>query len=71
MKIFPGESIRFRITSEAFEESLPTGPPGTECAVQTVAPYRLIGGINEPGLGSLSWWETQQDDDDDGDQDDE
>ncbi|XP_026316827.1 DNA-directed RNA polymerase III subunit RPC8 [Hyposmocoma kahamanoa] len=53
-----GEPIRFRVTSETFEESLPTGPPGTECPVQTVAPYRLIAGINEPGLGLLTWWEA-------------
>lgn len=72
--LFSGETIRFRVTSEAFEESLPTGPPGSECAVQTVAPYRVVGGINEPGLGLLSWWEApEQDDgnDDDTEQDEE
>ncbi|KAG7296128.1 DNA-directed RNA polymerase III subunit RPC8 [Plutella xylostella] len=58
-----GESIRFRVTSEAFEECLPGGPPGSECAVQSVAPYKLIGGINEPGLGLLPWWETPEQDD--------
>lgn len=63
-----GESIRFRVTSEAFEESLPTGPPGSDCPLQTVAPYKLVGGINEPGLGLLTWWETPEQDDD-GDED--
>ncbi|XP_045490730.1 DNA-directed RNA polymerase III subunit RPC8 isoform X2 [Pieris napi] len=58
-----GESIRFRVTSEAFEEILPSGPPGSECTTQTVAPYRLIGGINEPGLGLLTWWEAPEQDD--------
>ncbi|XP_013172458.1 PREDICTED: DNA-directed RNA polymerase III subunit RPC8 isoform X2 [Papilio xuthus] len=58
-----GESIRFRVTSEVFEESLPTGPLGTECPVQTIAPYRIIGGINEPGLGLLTWWEAQEQND--------
>lgn len=65
MCIITGESIRFRITSEAFEESLPTGPPGTECTIQTVAPYRIVGGINEPGLGLLTWWEAPEQDDGD------
>lgn len=59
------------MTSEAFEESLPTGPPGTECAVQTVAPYRLVGGINEPGLGLLTWWEAPEQDDNNEDSNDE
>lgn len=48
------------MTSETFEESFPTGPPGTECPVLTVAPYRLVGGINEPGLGLLTWWESPE-----------
>lgn len=60
-----GETIRFRITSEIFEESLPTGPPGTECKTQVTAPYQIIGGINEPGLGLLTWWETPDQDEDD------
>ncbi|KOB78097.1 DNA-directed RNA polymerase III 25 kDa polypeptide [Operophtera brumata] len=58
----------FRVTSEAFEESLPAGPPGSDCTVQTVAPYRIVGGINEPGLGLLTWWEVPGQD---GDEDDE
>lgn len=66
---FTGEPIRFRVTSELFEESLPTGPPGTECPVQTVAPYRLIAGINEPGLGLLTWWEAPEADEDEEDND--
>lgn len=71
-KIVLGESIRFRVTSETFEESLPTGPPGTECPSKAIAPYRLIGGINEPGLGLLSWWESQgQEDEDDEQENDE
>lgn len=72
MNSFSGESIRFRVTSEAFEESLPSGPPGTECStVQTVAPYRIIGGINEPGLGLLTWWEAPAQDEDEDDNDNE
>ncbi|XP_032520499.2 DNA-directed RNA polymerase III subunit RPC8 [Danaus plexippus] len=67
-----GESIRFRVTSEEFEESLPTGPPGSERPTQAVAPYRLIGGINEPGLGLLTWWVTpEQDEGDEEEQEDD
>ncbi|XP_041986232.1 DNA-directed RNA polymerase III subunit RPC8 [Aricia agestis] len=65
-----GESIRFRVTSETFEESIPSGPQSTECPVQTIAPYKLTGGINEPGLGLLTWWESQEQDDD-GDEEEE
>lgn len=60
-----GEPIRFRVTSEVFEESLPTGPPGSERPVQTIAPYKLTAAINEPGLGLLTWWETAAQGDDD------
>lgn len=60
------------MTNEFFEESLPTGPPGTECPVQTIAPYKLTGSINEPGLGLLTWWETpEQEDDEEADDDNE
>ncbi|KAI8426337.1 hypothetical protein MSG28_005196 [Choristoneura fumiferana] len=45
-------------------ESLPTGPPGSDCPVQSVAPYKIVGGINEPGLGLLTWWEAPEADDD-------
>lgn len=63
--LFIGEPIRFRVTSEVFEESLPTGPPGSERPVQTIAPYKLTAAINEPGLGLLTWWETAAQGDDD------
>lgn len=56
------------MTSEFFEEILPIGPPGSECTTQIVAPYRLVGGINEPGLGLLTWWEAPEQDDADEDE---
>lgn len=56
-----GETIRFRVTAEIFNETCPTGPgalaEGQENNENKV-PYSLVGSINEPGLGLLSWWEN-------------
>lgn len=69
-----GESIKFRVSGEVFEESSPIGPPdqevagsGTASSTSTSAttadanktPYRIMAAINESGLGLLSWWVTQ------------
>uniref|UniRef100_A0A8D8MV81 DNA-directed RNA polymerase II subunit RPB7 n=1 Tax=Culex pipiens TaxID=7175 RepID=A0A8D8MV81_CULPI len=69
-----GESIKFRVSGEVFEESSPIGPPdqevagtGTTSSTSTSAttadanktPYRIMAAINESGLGLLSWWVTQ------------
>lgn len=70
-----GEPIKFRVSGEMFEESSPIGPPtekpGTSANVvnqETVkTPYRILGAINESGLGLLSWWNTQTDGDGDAD----
>jgi len=62
-----GETIKFRIIDEEFTESEPTGPTGTtESSTSTSdqsadhisrpPPYRIIGAINESGLGIESWW---------------
>jgi DNA-directed RNA polymerase III subunit RPC8 len=61
-----GETIKFRIIDEEFVESEPTGPPetsGENIAPSTQSadhnarpPYRIIGAINESGLGVESWW---------------
>ncbi|BET03174.1 RNA polymerase III [Nesidiocoris tenuis] len=55
----PGESIRFRVTSETFIE---TSPISNDADLQkekatTGTPYSITATINEPGLGLLSWWE--------------
>jgi DNA-directed RNA polymerase III subunit RPC8 len=61
-----GETIKFRIIDEEFVESEPSGPPetsGENIAQSTQSadhnarpPYRIIGAINESGLGVESWW---------------
>ncbi|XP_066590728.1 DNA-directed RNA polymerase III subunit RPC8 isoform X2 [Prorops nasuta] len=58
-----GEIIRFRVVSETFTETLPTGPKtGADAAekseAKNVSPYALGAAIDEPGLGLLSWWEN-------------
>jgi len=56
-----GESIRFRVTAETFTETCPAGPGGiqeTQEGPESKVPYSLTGGINEPGLGLLSWWDN-------------
>lgn len=66
-----GEIIKFRVIDEEFTESEPTGPPDEASGKNTATkqpqttdhnskpPYRIVGAINEPGLGIDSWW-TQQ-----------
>lgn len=73
-----GETIKFRIIDEEFVESEPSGPPEAESSTssnQTTdhnarPPYRIIGAINESGLGIESWWTQNEmaddEDDDDG-----
>lgn len=58
-----GETIKFRIIDEEFVESEPTGPPEPESSSSSnqptdlrPPPYRIIGAINESGLGIESWW---------------
>lgn len=62
-----GETIKFRIIDEEFLESEPTGPPEAESATASTSnqnqehntrppPYRIVGAINESGLGIESWW---------------
>ncbi|XP_063235762.1 DNA-directed RNA polymerase III subunit RPC8 isoform X2 [Bacillus rossius redtenbacheri] len=61
-----GESIKFRVTAENFVETSPKGPETPSDTASTSEapkeeakiPYSLTGGINEPGLGLLSWWEN-------------
>lgn len=67
-----GETIRFRVTSESFQETSPAEPPGLDHSSSTnttsnvaeggtnnsKTPYRLLATINEPGLGLLTWWEN-------------
>ncbi|GJQ81364.1 hypothetical protein Trydic_g20574 [Trypoxylus dichotomus] len=51
-----GETIRFRVTGESFQETCPTGPSlgDTNENSENKIPYMLKGSINEPGLGLLS-----------------
>lgn len=60
-----GETIKFRIIDEEFTESEPTGPPEADSSTSSTAtdhnsrpnpPYKIIGAINESGLGIESWW---------------
>ncbi|XP_018328574.1 DNA-directed RNA polymerase III subunit RPC8 [Agrilus planipennis] len=53
-----GESIRFKVTAEVFQETCPSGPALSETrdSIEAKVPYLIKGSINEPGLGLLSWW---------------
>lgn len=68
-----GDIVKFRVIDEEFTESEPTGPPDESTAAKTSVnqqpqttdhnskpPYKIIGAINEPGLGIDYWW-TQND----------
>ncbi|XP_013418028.1 DNA-directed RNA polymerase III subunit RPC8 [Lingula anatina] len=57
-----GEEIRFRVVDEVFVDTTPSGPEVSADSTEVQetdtkkTPYSLIGCINEPGLGLLSWW---------------
>lgn len=62
-----GEEIRFRVVKESFLDTNPSGPPkkNDSNAMTSVVqkdeikcPYTIIGSINEPGLGLLTWWKS-------------
>ncbi|KAJ8919816.1 hypothetical protein NQ315_006345 [Exocentrus adspersus] len=56
-----GESIRFRVTAEMFNETCPAAPGNMQESQENIdnkVPYSLTGSINEPGLGLLSWWDN-------------
>jgi DNA-directed RNA polymerase III subunit RPC8 len=81
-----GEVIKFRVIDEEFTESEPSGPPDQQPASEKPStssnqsnsdnnmkpPYKIIGAINESGLGVECWWKTNEnnevedEDDDDG-----
>ncbi|CRL07470.1 CLUMA_CG020438, isoform A [Clunio marinus] len=74
-----GETVKFRIIDEEFVESEPSGPPDNETSSSSTnpstdhnsrPPYKIIGAINESGLGIESWW-TQNEVVDDDDEDDD
>ena len=57
----PGEEIRFRITAEDFVDTSPSGPDlqssdESEGGEKKI-PFKIIGAVNEPGLGLLKWWD--------------
>lgn len=56
-----GETIKFRVTAETFNETCPSGPANmqeTSENPESKVPYSLTGSINEPGLGLISWWDN-------------
>ncbi|CAH0545967.1 unnamed protein product [Brassicogethes aeneus] len=56
-----GETIRFRVTAENFNETCPTGPVTIQESQENIdakVPYSLTASINEPGLGLLTWWDN-------------
>lgn len=64
-----GNVIKFKVTREIFEESSPVGPPVKEETTTSQnseprIPYRLECTINEPGLGVINWWDSQEADED-------
>lgn len=70
-----GETVKFRIIDEEFVESEPTGPPeDSATSAQTTdhnsrPPYRIIGAINESGLGIESWWTQNETNDEEEEED--
>ena len=59
-----GEDIRFRVTSENFVDTSPSGPSDKDATKSDSAdkdskiPYQIQASINEPGLGLLTWWNS-------------
>ena len=59
-----GEDIRFRVTSENFVDTSPSGPSEKDATKSDSAdkdskiPYQIQASINEPGLGLLTWWNS-------------
>ncbi|KAF5287267.1 hypothetical protein FQR65_LT02140 [Abscondita terminalis] len=59
-----GESIRFKVTSESFQETCPTLIAPSRNLIEGIdnvdnkIPYLITGSINEPGLGLLTWWDN-------------
>lgn len=54
-----GEEIRFRVINELFVDTSPTGPNMAQTNNETTekkVPFKIIGSVNEPGLGLTSWW---------------
>lgn len=77
-----GETIKFRIIDEEFLESEPNGPPEAESSNVSTSnqnqehtarppPYRIVGAINESGLGIESWWTQAEPEAEDEEEDDE
>jgi DNA-directed RNA polymerase III subunit RPC8 len=77
-----GETIKFRIIDEEFVESEPTGPPESSESTSTSSnqttdqnsrppPYKIVGAINESGLGVESWWTQNEVADDEEEEEDE
>uniref|UniRef100_A0A1B0D585 DNA-directed RNA polymerase III subunit RPC8 n=1 Tax=Phlebotomus papatasi TaxID=29031 RepID=A0A1B0D585_PHLPP len=75
-----GESIKFRVTGEIFEEASPVGGQSSDKASHSSSsastteanktPYRIFGAINESGLGLLSWWAQDNANAEEGDEED-
>lgn len=76
-----GEPVKFRVIDEEFTESEPTGPPeevtgSSSNQPQTTdhnskPPYKIVGAINEPGLGIDSWWTQNETADDEEEEEEE
>ena len=60
-----GEPIRFKVIGEKFVDTYQSDVPALGATTSVVqsrddlkCPYSIIGTINEPGLGLVSWWNS-------------
>nr|CAG4636507.1 EOG090X0DHL [Eubosmina coregoni]SVE70057.1 EOG090X0DHL [Eubosmina coregoni] len=65
------EDIRFKVVSDMFVDTTPTGNPGLESSdVESFenkkTSYRIIAAINDSGLGPLTWWTASGEEEDNG-----
>lgn len=61
-----GNTFKFKVTKEIFEESSPVGPPVAKddsSSCEPKIPYRIEAQIMDQGLGSTLWWDSKDEGD--------
>ncbi|TVY20444.1 DNA-directed RNA polymerase III subunit RPC8, partial [Lachnellula arida] len=51
------ETVRFRVEEEEWNDAAPVGPKREGIEVERKSPYKLVGSMEEPGMGPCLWWD--------------